>query len=274
MSFNKNDLLKSAHIIQQKISGFQPEVGIILGSGLGPLADRLINPISFSYEELPGFPVSTVEGHAGSLVFGKLGGVPVMCLKGRVHLYEGQSFATLKMIIRILKHLGCHTLITTNAVGSLRKEVVPGEVVAITDHINFLGTNPLVGPNDDEFGPRFVAMDNAYDSDLRRQLHAVADEIGITLHDGVYLASLGPTFETPAEIKAFKILGADMVGMSTVPEVIMARHCSLKVVAISAVTNLAAGMSDVVLSHEQTLAGAKLAEEKLCKLVEAFLSKC
>jgi xanthosine phosphorylase len=272
MSFHDN-LIKSAEIIQQKVSDFVPKVGIVLGSGLGPLAARIENSTSIPYKDLPGFPISKVVGHAGALVLGNLGGVPVACLQGRVHLYEGTPPDHLKMIIRILKHLGCHTLVTTNAVGSLREEVVPGELVAISDHINFQGTNPLIGPNDEDFGPRFFAMDDAYDKKLRQKLHETADELGIAWHEGVYCAAMGPCFETPAEINAFRILGADTVGMSIVPEVLVARHCGLKVVAISAITNLAAGLSKVQLSHDQTLRGAKLAEEKLCKLIEAFLSK-
>lgn len=273
MAFNRQDLEGAICLIKRTASKIHPKVGIILGSGLGPLADRIKDPISFPYLELPGFPVSRIKGHEGSLILGTLGGVPVACLKGRVHLYEGTEFGKVKMLIRCLKLLGCHTMIVTNAVGSLRREVVPGDIVAITDHINFMGEHPLVGANDDEFGPRFVSMDDAYDAELRDKIHQTALEEDVKLHDGVYLATIGPSFETHAEIRAFQTLGADIVGMSVAPEVIIARHCDLKVLAISAVTNLAAGLSDVPLSHEHTLAGAKLAEKKLCHLVETFLTK-
>jgi len=273
MGFNKQDLEGTICLIKSAAPKFSPKVGIILGSGLGPLADYIKNPIIFPYKDLPGFPISKVKGHEGSLIIGTLGGVPVVCLKGRVHLYEGMEFGKVKMLIRTLKLLGCHTMIVTNAVGSLRREVVPGDIVAINDHINFMGEHPLVGVNDDEFGPRFVSMDNAYDAELRSKIHQTALEENVKLYDGVYLATIGPSFETHAEIRAFQILGADMVGMSVAPEVIIARHCGLKVLAISAVTNLAAGLSDVPLSHEHTLAGAKLAEKKLCHLVEVFLTK-
>lgn len=272
MPFSKRDLDGALDVIRRTID-IKPKVGIILGSGLGPLADHIKDPVVFPYKDLPGFPISKVEGHEGSLFVGTLGGVPVACLKGRVHLYEGMDFDKVKMLIRSLKCLGCHTLILTNAVGSLRSEVVPGDIVTITDHINAMGEHPLVGANDEEFGPRFVSMDNAYDAELREKIHQTALEENVELHNGVYLATIGPTFETHAEIRAYKSWGAEMVGMSVVPEVIIARHCGLKVLAISAVTNLAAGLSDTPLSHEQTLKGAKLAEQKLCYLVEAFLAK-
>lgn len=272
MAFNREDLERALGVIRKE-SDFEPKVGIILGSGLGPLADHIKDPVTFPYEDLPGFPVSKVKGHEGSLILGTLGGVPVACLKGRVHLYEGAEFGKVKMLIRTLKCLGCHTMIVTNAVGSLRREVVPGDIVTIVDHINAMGEHPLVGVNDDEFGPRFVSMDNAYDAALRDKIHQTALKEDVELHNGVYLATIGPTFETHAEIRAYQTLGADMVGMSVVPEVIIARHCGLKVLAISAVTNLAAGLGDTPLSHEQTLAGAKLAEKKLCRLVKVFLEK-
>lgn len=272
MPFSKRDLDGALDVIR-KSTDIKPAVGIILGSGLGPLADHIKDSIIFPYQDLPGFPVSSVKGHEGSLMLGTIGGVVVACLKGRVHLYEGTEFDRIKMLVRILKLLGCNTMITTNAAGSLRREVKPGDITVINDHINFMGFHPLVGPNDEEFGPRFVNMSNAYDEDLRKKLHQTALEENIILHDANYLATIGPTFETHAEIHAYKTLGADTVGMSVVPETILARHCGMKVLAVSAITNLAAGLSDIPLSHEQTLAGAKLAEKKLCCLVESFLTK-
>ncbi|MBN1684560.1 MAG: purine-nucleoside phosphorylase [Gammaproteobacteria bacterium] len=265
--------MQCVEVIRKKDPNFIPKVGIILGSGLGPLADEIENKVAIPYNELPGVPSSTVPGHEGSLILGNLSGVPVVCMKGRIHLYEGVAAHKIKLLIRTIKQLGAHTLILTNAAGSLRKEVIAGEIALITDHINFQHTVPLIGPNDEEFGERFVAMDNAYDKSLRQKLKLVAEKHGVPLHEGVYIAVLGPNFESPAEIRAFKVLGADMVGMSTVPEVIVARHCGLKVVAISTITNLAAGMEDKSLSHDDTLLYAKIGAKKLHKLLKAFLEE-
>jgi xanthosine phosphorylase len=267
----KDILLEAAASIQKRAPGFHAKMGLILGSGLGPLADELENAIVIPYEEIPHFPVSAVAGHAGNLILGKLSGVPVACLKGRVHMYEGTPLEKIKILIRMLRHLGAHTLFMTNAAGSLRRHIRAGEIVLITDHINFAQYSPLIGPNDDEFGPRFFPMDNAYDLDLRNKMKAAARKANIDLHEGVLLSTLGPSFETPAEIYAFRTLGADLAGMSVIPETLIARHCGLKVVAISAVTNLAAGMLDESLSHEGTLHYAKFSSEKLCALTKTFL---
>jgi xanthosine phosphorylase len=248
-----------------------PRVGIVLGSGLGAVADAVQDPATVSYEELPGFPRPTVAGHAGSAVLGRLGGVPVCVLMGRAHLYEGGDPAPRVTPIRALHAAGVDTLVLTNAAGSLRPEVGPGRLMAISDHINLTGHNPLVGPNDDAIGPRFPSLRDAYDPELRARLHAAAGEHGIDLAEGVYLAVSGPSFETPAEIRAFRTLGADAVGMSTVHETILARHAGLRVAAISAISNLAEGMSDVPLSHEQTLADAQRAAGDLATLLEAFV---
>jgi xanthosine phosphorylase len=260
-----------AKFIKEKHPDFTPEIGIILGSGLGALADLLDDKHIIPYESLDGFPVSTVSGHAGKMVLGYLHNVPVVCLQGRVHGYEGTSGDKIKLMIRTLKLLGCHTYFATNAAGSLRAEVAAGELVAITDHIHFQPSNPLVGANDDAFGPRFVSMDDVYDKTLREYLHQAAKKIEVPLHEGVYLSTLGPVFETPAEIRAFKILGADVVGMSTVPEVMVAKHCGMRVVVVSVITNLAAGMSDEKLSHEGTLHYANMASQRLCRLVSTFM---
>jgi xanthosine phosphorylase len=227
------------------------------------------------YGDLPGFPKTGVVGHEGSLRIGTVNGVPLIFLKGRKHLFEGpaEAAAALKNMIRTLKSAGVEILFLTNAAGSLRKEYPPGALVAIADHINLTGFNPLAGPNDDEWGPRFPPMDNAWDAGLRARLMAAGKRAGVKpLGEGVYCQLLGPTFETPAEIKMIKALGADTVGMSTAVENIIARHCGLKCVGVSAVTNLAAGMGDVPLSHEQTLEGAKLAESRMAALVGAFMT--
>lgn len=247
--------------------GFKATVGMVLGSGLGVLAEQLDDATNIPFSDLPGLPPATVAGHGGHLVLGYLHGVPVACLQGRIHLYEGVDYTQVKTLIRSLKTLGVKDLILTNSAGSLRADVGVGEVVAINDHINMQFHNPLVGPNDDDFGPRFVGMENAYDADLRSQFHDIADQSGFTLHEGVYIGVIGPSFETPAEINAYRILGADMVGMSTVADVIIARHCGMRVVTLSGVTNLAAGMHQESLSHDVTLAGAKLVADKMKQLI-------
>ena len=261
----------AAEIIRQRRPNFEAKIGIILGSGLGPLAEQIEHPTIISYGDLPGFNHCTVQGHAGKLFLGDIEGMPVACMQGRAHYYEGVDHETYLTMIRTFKLLGCDTLITTNAAGSLREEVLPGEVVLIHDHINMQGRHPLLGKNDDRFGSKFFSMEDAYDSVLRKKMLHIARDLQIELTEGVYLSVLGPNFETPAEIHAFKLMGADLVGMSTVPEVITARHCGLRVVALSAVTNLAAGFSEQKLSHELTLSGAKLATEKLFKLVQTLL---
>ena len=258
-------------VIKQRVHHFQPQLGIILGSGLGGLADQIDSAVTIPYAEIPGFPGCGVEGHHGMLHLGTLKGLPVVCMQGRAHLYEGIGGEVIQTMIRALKLLGCRQLLLTNAAGSLRSEVGPGKLMLITDHINFLGTNPLVGKNDNDFGPRFVGMENAYDPALRQRVLDLALKLTIPLAQGVYLANIGPVFETPAEIKAYKLLGADAVGMSTVPETIVARHCGLQVVAISAITNFAVGLHKGQLSHEVTLQGAKLAAQDLTRLVLAFV---
>jgi inosine/guanosine/xanthosine phosphorylase family protein len=248
-----------------------PRLGLVLGSGLGGLADAVENATAIPYAELPGFPVGSVAGHAGRLVLGTLAGTPVVVLQGRAHLYEGIPVSDLAVPVRTVRALGADTIVLTNAAGSLNPQAGPGSLMALTDHINMLGVNPLTGANDEAIGPRFVGLGDAYDIDLRRALHHAAQAEGVELHEGVYLAVAGPSFETPAEIRAFKILGADAVGMSTVPEVIVARHCGLRVAAVSAITNLAEGMGEEVLSHEHTLANAAVAAEKLQRVLLRFV---
>jgi xanthosine phosphorylase len=262
----------AAEIIRRRAAQ-APRVALVLGSGLGGLAELIEHGTAIPYAELPGFPVSTVQGHAGELVLGSLAGVPVACLRGRAHYYEGKGVDVMTAAIRALKLAGAELLLLTNAAGSLRPEVGPGQLVAITDHINLLPGNPMVGPNDERFGPRFFSVANAYDAAQRARLHAVATELGIALSDGVYLACSGPSFETPAEIRMMRIMGADTVGMSTVPEVITARHCGLTVAAVSVVTNLAEGMSDAVLSHDHTMKYAAEGAVDLQRLILGFLAR-
>jgi purine-nucleoside phosphorylase len=251
----------------------QPHVGIVLGSGLGAVADAVQDATTVGYEDLPGFPRPGVQGHAGRAVLGQLGGVPVCVLMGRAHFYEGGDPAQRITPVRALRAAGAEVLVLTNAAGSLRTDVGPGRLMAIFDHINLTGVNPLMGPNDEAIGPRFPSLHDAYDSALRAELHAAASELGIDLAEGVYLAVSGPSFETPAEIRAFRTLGADAVGMSTVHETILARHAGLRVAAVSAISNLAEGMSEVPLSHEQTLADAQRAAGDLARLLEAFVGR-
>jgi xanthosine phosphorylase len=266
---------KAAGIIRQKANGKTPKIALTLGSGLGAVADLMQDAVVIPYAALPGFPQTGVAGHEGSLLLGAVDGAPVIFLKGRKHLYEGADAAVdaTKIVIRTLKTLGVEILFLTNAAGSLRAEYPPGSLVAIADHINLTGVNPLAGPNDEEWGPRFLSMDNAWDAALRAALMAAGAKAGVSpLGEGVYCQLLGPTFETPAEIRMLKAIGADTVAMSTAAENIIARHCGLKCVGVSAITNLAAGMGNEPLSHEQTLAGAKLAEHNMAKLVRAFIA--
>jgi xanthosine phosphorylase len=251
-----------------------PRVGVVLGSGLGAVADAVQNARVVGYEELPGFPRPTVEGHAGRAVLGSVGEVPVAVLQGRAHLYEGGDPDAIRAPVRALRAAGASVLILTNAAGSLRPEVGPGSLMAITDHINMTGVNVLVGPNDPALGPRFPSLRDAYDPALLDELRASARRLDIPLAEGVYLAVTGPSFETPAEIRAYRTIGADAVGMSTVQETILARHAGLRVAAVSVITNLAEGMTDEPLSHEQTLRAAQAGAGDLTRLLLDFIARC
>jgi xanthosine phosphorylase len=268
---SNNTPFEAADVIRAKKPGFAPRVAMILGSGLGVLAEQMVDAVSISFDALPGFPISTVHGHAGELVMGTLAGVEVVCMKGRGHFYEGYGMGVMTSAVRTLKLLGCEMLFVTNAAGSLRTDVDAGSLVAITDHINWLPGTPMVGPNDDRFGPRFFSMANAYDADIRAQVLQTAAAKNITLHEGVFIAYPGPNFETAAEIRMMARLGADVVGMSVVPEVVSARHCGMKVACVSVITNLAEGMSPFPLSHEQTLKYAAIGAKDLVTLILAFL---
>jgi len=248
-----------------------PRVGIVLGSGLGAVAEAVADAVIVPYEELPGFPRPTVAGHAGSAVLGRIGAVPVAVFQGRAHLYEGGPVDLIRTPIRMLRAAGAEILVLTNAAGSLCEAVGAGSLMAITDHINMTGKNVLAGPNDEAIGPRFPSLRDAYDPELLARLRAAAQGIGVTLHEGVYLAVEGPTFETPAEIRAFRTMGADAVGMSTVHETIVARHCGLRVAAVSAISNLAECRQDEPLSHEQTLRDASRAASDLAPLITRFV---
>jgi xanthosine phosphorylase len=254
-------------------AGFEPRVGVVLGSGLGAVAEALQDPVEVGYADLPGFPRPSVEGHGGTAVLGRIGEVPVAVLQGRAHLYEGVDHDLVRTPVRALRAAGAEILVLTNAAGSLRPELGPGRLMLISDHINMSGVNVLTGPNDDELGDRFTSLRDAYDPDLREGFRAAAGELGLDLAEGVYLAVSGPSFETPAEIRAFRTLGADAVGMSTVHETIVARHCGLRVAAVSAITNFAEGMSDEPVSHEQTLRDAAVAAADLAPLITRFVER-
>lgn len=263
----------AAAVIAAAAPGFVPRLGLVLGSGLGDLAAAIEPVAEVGYAELPGFPVSGVAGHAGRLVLGTLAGLPVACLQGRAHVYEGWAPADLARPVRALRRAGAELVLLTNAAGSLRPSRGPGSLMLLADHINLQGANPLTGPNDDRLGPRFPSLRALYDPELRELLGACASELGLDLGEGIYLAVAGPSFETPAEIRAFQTLGADAVGMSTVPEAIAARHAGLRVAAVSVITNLAEGLGEEDLSHAATLAAAQAAGADLGRLVEAFCAR-
>jgi xanthosine phosphorylase len=242
--------------ITAALGDLRPRIALILGSGLGGLARRVENPVTLAYRDLPGFPVLTVAGHAGQLIVGTLGGVPVIVLNGRKHFYETADAYPLKTMIRAVQAAGVDTLFLSNAAGSLRPSIGVSELMLITDHINFMGLNPLVGPNDEAFGPRFFSVTDAWDPGLRAKIKTVAQQTNITLHEGVYVAFRGPSFETPAEIRMVQAWGGDAVGMSSVPDCLIARHCGLKVAGISCITNMGAGLSAENLTHAHTLENA------------------
>lgn len=248
------------------------DVGLILGSGLGELGEEVEQPIAIPYGKIPHFPVSTVVGHAGQLVYGTLGGQKVLAMQGRFHYYEGYSLEEVTFPVRVMKELGIHSVVVTNAAGGVNTTFEPGDLMMITDQINFTGVNPLHGPNDKNMGPRFADMSHAYDAEYQEMVRAVAQENGIVLKEGVYMGFSGPTYETPAEIRMARTFGADAVGMSTVPEVIVANHGGLRVIGVSCITNLAAGMQ-ANLNHEEVVETTTRVKETFKSFVKAILEK-
>ena len=248
-------------------SDFKPKQAFILGSGLGNFVDTVYVVEKISFKKLPGFFSGRVPGQAKDLIFGYLGDKPVVILSGRVHLYEGATPKDIAYPVRFLKLLGCETLVLSNAAGSLNSKFQPGDVALIEDHINLQWVNPLIGENLDSFGPRFVPMENAYDFMLRQSIQQCAQSLNIDLKSGIYGGVLGPMYETPAEIRAMRTLGADLVGMSTVGEVIAARHCGMKVLAMSAITNMGAGLTELPVNHDSVLDYAEKASDKLFQLM-------
>ncbi len=248
-----------------------PKIAIILGTGLGGFADRLTDAVAIPYAEIPHFPQPTIEGHAGRLVLGTFAGVPLVVMQGRVHAYEGYTPRHIIYPVRVLSRLGIRTLIVTNAAGGIRTGFTSGQLVLISDHINFTGTNPLAGPNDPRLGDRFFDMSDAYSPRLRALAHRAAESEGVTLPEGVYLGLTGPSFETPAEIRAFRTLGADLVGMSTVHEVIAARHLGMEVLGFSSVTNMAAGILDEPIDHAEVLEIGRCVQQTLTRVLAALV---
>ncbi|HEU5251159.1 MAG TPA: purine-nucleoside phosphorylase [Thermoanaerobaculia bacterium] len=252
----------------------EPIVGLVLGSGLGAFAERLKSRVAIPYEEIPYFPVpSGVVGHAGELVLGDVERTPVVVLSGRVHFYEGRPMTDVVFPARVLARLGVGAVVLTNAAGGIRRAFRPGDLMLMTDHINAFGTNPLIGPNEDSLGPRFPDMSRVYDPALRKLAKATARALRIPLREGVYLGNSGPSYETPAEIRAYRTIGADAVGMSTVPEAIALRHAGVRVIGISTITNMAAGILPKPLDHAEVLATTKKVGDRFVRLLTALVPK-
>ncbi|HEV2101628.1 MAG TPA: purine-nucleoside phosphorylase [Candidatus Acidoferrum sp.] len=260
----------AARFIQKKTK-LRPKIALVLGSGLGAFADEFANATRIPYAKIPHFPRSTAVGHAGQLVIGKIDGVEVAGMQGRVHLYEGYSPQDVAFPIRVFSRLGVKAVILTNAAGGIRKEFTQGRLVVISDHINLQGANPLSGPNAEKFGPRFPDMTNAYDRNFRELILAAGRRLNIDLGEGVYAALAGPSYETPAEIRYLRSIGADLVGMSTVPEVIAARHSGIRALGISCVTNAAAGVLDQPLDHNEVLETAERVKSQFIGLLRAVI---
>ena len=266
------DLEAPLGVLKEWMGAVAPRVGLVLGSGLSFFADQFLADARYlDYSRLPGFPRSTVEGHRGRWVLGHLQDVPVLCMQGRFHFYEGYDLEAVTLPIRLMRAAGVTGLVLTNAAGGIDPSFRPGDFMLIDDHINAIGANPLRGPNPDGWGPRFPDMTEAWDGEWRTQAVAVAEELGIGLRRGTYIAVSGPSFETPAEIRAFRALGADAVGMSTVPECIVARHSGMRVAGFSCITNAAAGLNAAPLTHEEVAETARRVGEVFARLLSAFI---
>ncbi|WP_245835730.1 purine-nucleoside phosphorylase [Virgibacillus ndiopensis] len=248
-----------------------PSIGLILGSGLGILADKIENPVTILYKDIPHFPESTVSGHKGQLVIGTLEGKQVIAMQGRFHFYEGYSMKQVTFPVRVMKELGIESIIVTNAAGGINKDFNPGDLMLITDHINNMGTNPLIGPNDEDLGVRFPDMSQVYDTSYIKHAENCAHNLGITVQKGVYVGNTGPTYETPAEIRMLRTLGGDAVGMSTVPEVIVSGHAGLKVLGISCISNMAAGILDQPLTHDEVIETTEKVREDFLRFVKEII---
>ncbi|TFE29936.1 purine-nucleoside phosphorylase [Cohnella luojiensis] len=266
-------IIEEAAAFIRSTTDVRPEIGLILGSGLGVLGDELEDAVTIPYEDIPHFPVSTVEGHAGELLIGKLQGRSVVLMRGRFHMYEGYEPERTALPVRVMKALGVTKLLVTNAAGGVNLDYEPGNLMLISDHINLTGRNPLVGPNDNALGVRFPDMSDAYSPRLRKIAKDTAAELGFSVQEGVYVGLLGPNYETPAEIRMLRTLGVDAVGMSTVSEVIVARHSGIEVLGISCISNMAAGILDQPLSHEEVMETTELVKEQFLSLVLTVIPK-
>ncbi len=264
-------IIDTANAIKENIGDFSPKVAIVLGSGFGEVIDSIENKVEIPYKDVPNMPVSTVAGHKGSFIFGNIESTKVAVMNGRVHLYEGYSVEQVVLPIRVLRLLGCETIILTNAAGGISYNLKAGDLMALNDHISIFAPNPLIGKNIDQLGTRFPDMSCAYDRELTKLLSNTAIKCGIPLKEGVYAQLTGPSYETPAEIRMLRSLGADAVGMSTVCEVIAARHCGLKVVAMSLITNLACGMENKELNHKEVQEMGANITPKISKLIKSFV---
>ena len=256
-----------------KITQMRPEIALVLGSGLGKLAEEITDKVEINYQDIPNFCPSTAPGHAGKLIFGKLGAKEVVCMQGRIHYYEGYGMEQTVYPVRVLAKMGIKYLLLSNASGGINLSFKPGDLMLLTDHINFMGVNPLVGPNEANFGVRFSDMSYAYNPVLRQIALKAAEELGEDLKQGGYVACSGPSYETPAEIRMFRLWGADAVGMSTVPEVIVANHCGIKTMAISCISNMAAGILDQPLTEEEVLITGEKSSKRFCALMTKIVEK-
>jgi purine-nucleoside phosphorylase len=271
--FQYKDFAESADYIKSKLGKFSPAYLLILGSGLGVLAEQMRFPVYIPYDEIPHFKPSTAPSHVGRFVCGELGGKPVMAMQGRMHIYEGYTAEEVAYPVRVAKLLGAHSIIVTNAAGGVNLDYKAGDMVALNDYIKLTFPNPLIGKNIPEFGTRFQDMSYVFDRDYLKLIKEIAAEQGITLREGVYFHVTGPQYETPAEIRAFRLLGADVVGMSTVPECIYAAHAGMRILGISLVTNMAAGVLDKPLSEREVIEAANAAQDRFSRLILGFLER-
>ncbi|PWU69042.1 purine-nucleoside phosphorylase [Gracilibacillus dipsosauri] len=265
-------LQEATKYLQQQLDK-KPQIGLILGSGLGMLADEIKNPTKIIYQDIPGFPLSTVEGHAGQLVIGELEGVQVIAMQGRFHYYEGYGLDAVTFPVRVMKEIGIEKLLVTNAAGGVNQNLEPGDLMLITDHINNTGQNPLIGENVKEHGVRFPDMSSAYDKKLQTTARQVAKQLNLNLKEGVYVWNTGPSYETPAEIKMLATIGGDAVGMSTVPEVTVARHAGIRCLGISCISNMAAGILDQPLTHEEVMETTEKVRDSFLQFVKQLVQE-
>ncbi|MGJ9456877.1 purine-nucleoside phosphorylase [Oceanobacillus sp. CF4.6] len=268
---NQSVISEASNYVKEQLKE-TPSIGLILGSGLGVLGDEIENPVIIPYSDIPHFPESTVSGHKGQLVIGTLEGQHVIAMQGRFHYYEGYSMEQVTFPIRMMKDLGIESIIVTNAAGGINESFNPGDLMLITDHINNMGDNPLIGKNDEELGLRFSDMSQSYDREFIQHAEECADKIGISVQKGIYVGNTGPSYETPAEVRMLRLLGGDAVGMSTVPEVIVSRHAGIRVLGISCISNMAAGILDQPLTHHEVIETTERVRENFLKFVKEIIS--